>query len=84
MGFFRTDMVISYIYLRPLRHKSELLINEYVVMQLKLSLCSGNTSMKMLAGEYNFSDLSFFCRYFKQHTGMTPMQFVKSEAPKKT
>lgn len=60
------------------------LINEYVVMQLKLSLCSGNTSMKMLAGEYNFSDLSFFCRYFKQHTGMTPMQFVKSEAPKKT
>ena len=24
MGFFRTDMVISYIYLRPLRHKSEL------------------------------------------------------------
>lgn len=60
------------------------LINEYVVMQLKLSLCSGNTSMKILAGEYNFSDLSFFCRYFKQHTGMTPMQFVKSEAPKKT
>ena len=60
------------------------LINEYVVMQLKLSLCSGNTSMKMLAGEYNFSDLSFFCRYFKQHTGMTPMQFVKSEAPKRT
>ena len=50
----------------------------------KLSLCSGNTSMKMLAGEYNFSDISFFCRYFKQHTGMTPMQFVKSEAPKRT
>ena len=55
------------------------LINEYVVLQLKVALTSGTTSAKLLAWEYNFNDLSFFCRYFKQHTGVTPMQFMKSE-----
>lgn len=55
------------------------LINEYVVLQLKVELNSRKKSAKELAWEYNFSDLSFFCRYFKQHTGMTTMQFLKNK-----
>jgi AraC-like DNA-binding protein len=27
-----------------------------------------------MAWEYHFADASFFCRYFKKHTGMTPQQ----------
>lgn len=36
-------------------------------------------SAKEIAADYRFSDFSFFCRYFKQHTGMTPQQFRKNK-----
>lgn len=58
-------------------HTVKALIDHYVVLQLKRSLATENKSAKELAWEYNFSDLSFFCRYFKQHTGVTPQQFRK-------
>lgn len=60
-------------------HTAKTLINQYVVLQLKLSLRTERKSAKQLAWDYHFSDLSFFCRYFKQHTGMTPMEFVRKE-----
>lgn len=31
-------------------------------------------SVKEIAWEYHFNDVSFFCRYFKRHTGLTPME----------
>lgn len=51
------------------------LINNYVVLQIKQSLATEEKSIKELAWDYHFCDLSFFCRYFKQHTGLTPQQF---------
>ena len=35
-------------------------------------------SIKELSWDYHFCDISFFCRYFKQHTGLTPQQFRKT------
>lgn len=58
-------------------HTTKTIINQYVVLQIKQSLTTEEMSIKQLAWEYHFSDLSFFCRYFKQHTGMTPQQFRK-------
>lgn len=54
------------------------LINQYVILQIKQSLLSRQQSVKQIAWEYNFSDQSFFCRYFKQHTGLTPIQFMRA------
>ncbi len=51
------------------------IIDHYVVLQLKQRLSAGTESSKQLAWEFHFSDDSFFCRYFKAHTGMTPQQF---------
>lgn len=59
-------------------HTVKTLIDQYVILQIKLSLHTQQKSVKEIAWEYHFSDLSFFCRYFKQHTGLTPMQFVKT------
>lgn len=56
-------------------HTTKTIIDQYVVLQIKQSLTTEEKSIKQLAWEYHFSDLSFFCRYFKQHTGMTPQQF---------
>lgn len=58
-------------------HTIKTIIDQYVVLQIKQSLSTEEMSIKQLAWEYHFSDLSFFCRYFKQHTGMTPQQFRK-------
>ncbi|MGM9869365.1 MAG: helix-turn-helix domain-containing protein [Sodaliphilus sp.] len=51
------------------------LIDNYVVLQIKQSLATEEKSIKEIAWDYHFCDLSFFCRYFKQHTGLTPQQF---------
>ena len=60
-------------------HTTKTIIDQYVVLQIKQSLSTEEMSIKQIAWEYHFSDLSFFCRYFKQHTGMTPQQFRKRE-----
>lgn len=54
------------------------IIDQYVTMQIKLQLRTGKKSVKQLSWDFNFSDESFFCRYFKQHTGYTPKQFRKN------
>lgn len=64
---------------RMTSHTIKTIINQYVVLQIKQSLTTEEKSIKQIAWEYHFSDLSFFCRYFKQHTGMTPQQFRKRE-----
>ena len=51
------------------------MIDHFVTMQIKLQLRSSRKSVKELAWEYHFSDASFFGRYFRQRTGMTPQEF---------
>ena len=49
-------------------------IDQYVILQLKLHLKRSTQSIKEMAWEFHFADVSFFCRYFKKHTGLTPQQ----------
>ena len=51
------------------------IIDHYVIMQLKLALRTSNINVKQLSWEFNFSDESFFCRYFRQRTGMSPQEY---------
>lgn len=73
-----TPKYLSMVVRRITGHTAKAIIDQYVVMQLKLSLRSTNSSVKQLAWDYQFSDASFFCRYFKQHTRLTPQQYRKS------
>lgn len=50
------------------------IIDHYTILQLRLQLSAGQQSMKQIASEYHFSDTSFFCRYFRRHTGQSPME----------
>lgn len=50
------------------------IIDHYTVLQLRLRLHNSELSIKQIAWEFNFSDVSFFCRFFKRHTGVSPMQ----------
>jgi len=55
-------------------HTPKTIIDQYVILQLKMQLKRTGQSVKEIAWEYHFTDVSFFCRYFKRHTGLTPQQ----------
>lgn len=55
-------------------HTPKAIIDQYVILQLKMQLQRSSQSIKEIAWEYHFTDVSFFCRYFKKHTGLTPQQ----------
>lgn len=50
-------------------------INEYVVLEAKALLKSTNMTIQQISDELNFSNQSFFGRYFKNHVGLSPKQF---------
>lgn len=60
-------------------HTPKVIIDHYVVLQIKMQLELGVKSVKEIACAFNFTDVSFFCRYFRQHTGTSPQQFRKSK-----
>lgn len=55
-------------------HTPKTIIDQYVILQLKMQLQRSSQSIKEIAWEYHFTDVSFFCRYFKKHTGLKPQQ----------
>lgn len=55
-------------------HTPKVVIDQYVVLQIKMQLQRTTQSIKEIAWEYHFADTSFFCRYYKKHTGVTPQQ----------
>lgn len=64
------------------KHTPKVIIDHYVILQLKKSILQSNSSVKQLAYSFHFSDASFLCRYFKQHTGMTLQEYRKKQAIK--
>lgn len=54
------------------------IIKERVIIEAKAMLNSCDDSVKHISEALNFPNTAFFCRYFKQETGMTPSEFRKS------
>lgn len=72
-----TPKYLSTIVKRITNNTPKTIIDHYVILQLKLSLRNTDKAVKQIAWDYHFSDASFFCRYFKQHTGKSPQDFRK-------
>lgn len=73
-----TPKYLNLIVGRMTGHTAKVIIDHFVVLQLKIALQHSDKSVKEVAWAFHFSDLSFFCRYFKQHLGMTPQQFRRA------
>lgn len=69
-----TPKYLSLIVRQVTDHTPKVIIDQYVVLQIKMQLQRSTQSIKEIAWEYHFSDVSFFCRYYKKHTGTTPQQ----------
>ncbi len=53
-------------------------IDSFVVMEARNLLRYSDMSIKEIVYALNFPNQSVFYRYFKEHTGMTPLQYRKS------
>ena len=53
-------------------------IERYVILESKVLLKSSNLNIQQIADELNFPSQSFFGKYFKKVTGMTPKEFRNS------
>tara|TARA_R110002050_G_scaffold233063_3_gene368800 strand:+ start:27119 stop:28030 length:912 start_codon:yes stop_codon:yes gene_type:complete len=54
------------------------LIDEAVIMEAKILLGNPSLSIAEVTHELQFSDQSFFGKYFKKHTGFSPSEFRKT------
>ena len=72
-----TSKYLSNIVRQVTGHTPKTIIDQYVILQIKMQLGRSSQSIKEMAWEYHFTDVSFFCRYFKKHTGMTPQEMRK-------
>jgi AraC family transcriptional activator of pobA len=50
-------------------------INDKIILEIKRLLLFSDLSATEIALELNFNDQSYFTKYFKKHTGVTPKQF---------
>lgn len=50
-------------------------INRYVILEAKVMLSSTNMNVQQIAEELNFPSQSFFGKYFKKATGLSPKDF---------
>lgn len=80
VGFYAERMHITPKYMSSLMRRitgrsAAEWIDEYVILEAKTLLKYSDLSIQEVAYELNFSTQSFFGKYFKQHTGLTPGQY---------
>ena len=51
------------------------LINEMIISTIKSLLRSSDKTILQISEELNFPNQSFFSRFFKKHTGLTPLEY---------
>ncbi len=49
--------------------------NEIILQEAKLQIRQSKASMEEIAFELGFSDVSYFCRFFKKATGYSPLKY---------
>jgi len=74
-----TPKYLSTIIKKTTGHSIQEWINELVILHSKSLLKTTDMTVLQISEEMNFSNPSFFGRFFKQYSGMTPLEFKKSE-----
>lgn len=80
--FYANELGVSSGYLNEVcnevsNYSAKEIIDTAVVSRLKYELSYTDKSIQELADEYNFPSQSYFSRYYKRMTGMSPSEFRK-------
>ncbi|MBL7921704.1 MAG: helix-turn-helix domain-containing protein [Bacteroidia bacterium] len=54
------------------------LISDRIILEAKRLLTHSKLPVNVIAGELGFNDNSYFARFFKKHTGMTALEFIRN------
>jgi AraC family transcriptional regulator, transcriptional activator of pobA len=60
-----------------LNKSASALIDETIILEAKVLMQKSNMSVSDVALETGFDDMSYFGRFFKKHTGFTPLEYRK-------
>lgn len=82
VSFYAAEMFITSRYLSTITQNvtgitAKNIIDKRVILEIKLLLESDNISIQEISNKLYFPDQSFFGRYFKKHTGISPMMYRK-------
>lgn len=80
VSFYASELFITPRYLSTVvQHVSgttaKSIIDQHVVLEIKALLQSTSLSIQEISNQLSFPDQSFFGRYFKKHTGLSPLQY---------
>ncbi|WP_342975216.1 helix-turn-helix domain-containing protein [Phocaeicola dorei] len=78
--FYADELCITTSYLNKLCRKvlqvsPKTLIDRLTVSEIKSCLANTDWSVKKIAEELHFEDVSYLCRYFRRLTGMSPIDY---------
>ena len=78
--FYADQLSITTAYLYKLCRKNfqlspKELIDKQTITEIKTCLVNTDMTIKHIASELNFEDVSYMCRYFRRLTGMSPTDY---------
>ena len=80
VGFYAEKLCITSRYLSSITQNvadksTKYIIDKHAIQRIKIMLKYSNMSIQNISYELNFPDQSFFSRYFKKHTSMSPLEY---------
>jgi len=80
VGFYAEKLCITSRYLSSITQNvadksAKYIIDKHAIQRIKIMLKYSNMSIQDISYELNFPNQSFFSRYFKKHTGMSPLEY---------
>lgn len=82
LQFYADELCMSAKYLSQVVHMvsghfASEWITQYLIDEAKMLLLDGHHTSTQVADELGFTNASYFLRFFKRETGMTPLQYQK-------
>lgn len=82
IDFYASKLCLSPRYMSAIIHKvsgkpAKQWIDEAIVARIKVALRHSDKQVAQISDEMNFANTSFFTKFFKRLTGMTPVQYRK-------
>lgn len=80
VSYYARQLCITTTYLYKLTHQRwnlspKELIDQQTICEIKTLLANTDMSVKEIAASLHFEDTPYMCRYFKQRTGLSPMEY---------
>ena len=80
VSFYAQELCITTTYLYKLTHRRwnlspKELIDQQTICEIKSLLSNTDMSIKEIAASLHFEDTPYMCRYFRQRTGLSPLEY---------